>query len=115
MHKKIIFTIVIVSFISLLNSMAQSKKMEYQGFKISKTDDEWKKVLSSEKYHVLREKGTEIAFTGKYWNNQKEGIYYCAGCNSPLFKSDNKFKSGSGWPSFWDPISEKSIKIIIDS
>ncbi len=77
--------------------------------KIEKTDSEWKKSLNDEQFHVLREKGTERAFTGKYWQNHEKGIYRCAGCGAELFSSDTKFDSGTGWPSFWQPVSEKNI------
>ncbi|ANW95500.1 methionine sulfoxide reductase B [Wenyingzhuangia fucanilytica] len=68
--------------------------------KIIKTDAEWKKILSPAEYHILREKGTEYAFSGKYDHFYEKGTYYCAGCNTPLFTSKSKFNSGSGWPSF---------------
>lgn len=114
MKKTIIFTIILISSLGLISCNAQNKKMEDQEFKVTKTATEWKADLSPEEYHILREKGTEIAFTGKYWENHKDGIYHCAGCNTPLFKSDTKFKSGSGWPSFWKPLNEKNVKIVID-
>ena len=72
--------------------------------KIVRSEQEWKKQLSPEAYRILREKGTERAFTGEYWNNKKEGVYCCAACKLPLFKSDTKFRSGTGWPSFFKPI-----------
>lgn len=72
--------------------------------KIVKSEQEWKKQLSPEAYRILREKGTERAFTGEYWNNKKKGVYCCAACKLPLFKSDSKFRSGTGWPSFFRPI-----------
>ena len=72
--------------------------------------DEWKKKLTKEQYKVLREKGTEPAFTGKYWNQHEKGIYKCAGCGAPLFSSDTKFESGSGWPSFYEPIDEAKVQ-----
>ena len=72
--------------------------------------DEWKKKLTKEQYKVLREKGTEPAFTGKYWNQHEKGVYKCAGCGTPLFSSDTKFESGSGWPSFYEPIDEAKVQ-----
>lgn len=71
---------------------------------LPKTDEEWKKVLTPEQYRVMREKGTERAFTGKYWDTKTAGIYKCAACGEPLFKSDAKFDSGCGWPSFFEPL-----------
>jgi peptide-methionine (R)-S-oxide reductase len=76
---------------------------------LPKNDADWKKRLSPEQYAVLRHKGTEPAFTGKYWNNHDRGVYRCAGCGQPLFKSDDKFESGSGWPSFWEPYYRSSV------
>ena len=75
-----------------------------------KSDDEWKNILTPEQYHVLRQKGTERAFTGKYYAQKEKGIYVCAGCGAELFSSDAKFDSGSGWPSFWEPLEEESIQ-----
>ena len=72
-------------------------------------EEEWKDKLTDEQYQVLRLKGTERPFTGKYWNNKEKGIYYCAGCGTPLFESKSKFKSDSGWPSFSTPITESNI------
>lgn len=82
--------------------------------KIEKSDTEWKKELTAEEYRILREKGTERAFTGKYWDNHAEGTYYCAACKQKLFDSETKFESGSGWPSFYAPIEEDNVEIIKD-
>lgn len=73
------------------------------------SDEEWKQRLTEEEYHILRQKGTERAFTGKYWDSKKEGVYRCAGCGHPLFGSETKFESGSGWPSFYEPIEEDHV------
>ena len=72
-------------------------------------EEDWKEKLTEEEYSVLRLKGTERPFTGKYWNNNKKGTYYCAGCGTPLFDSSSKFKSNSGWPSFSTPIKDSQI------
>ena len=71
---------------------------------VEKTEAAWKEILTEEEFYVLRKKGTERAFTGDYWDNKKKGTYICAGCELPLFSSDTKFKSGTGWPSFYDMI-----------
>ena len=78
--------------------------------KSKSSEDKWKTKLTKEQYHVLREKGTEPAFTGKYWNNHEKGIYKCAACGAPLFTSDKKFDSGTGWPSFYEPYDEANIE-----
>lgn len=83
--------------------------------KVTKTEEEWKKVLSPEEYHVLREKGTEPAFTGNYLKNKKKGTYVCAACGNELFSSDTKFDSGTGWPSFWESVSPDSVELKIDN
>ena len=77
--------------------------------KVVKTDEEWKKILSPEVYYIAREKGTERPYTSKYETSKDIGTYYCAVCGNPLFKSDTKFESGCGWPSFYEPISKGSI------
>jgi peptide-methionine (R)-S-oxide reductase len=86
--------------------MAETAKTQ----KIYKTEAEWRELLTPEQFHVMRESGTERAFTGALLNNHGDGIYHCAACNAPLFASDKKFESGSGWPSFWLPISPDAIE-----
>lgn len=77
--------------------------------KIQKSDKEWAEILTPEQFHVLREKGTERPFTGKLLNVKEKGIYKCAGCGQPLFESETKFNSGTGWPSFYKPISKDAV------
>jgi peptide-methionine (R)-S-oxide reductase len=77
---------------------------------MSKTDAEWKAELTPEQYRVLREKGTEPPFSGEYNKSKEAGTYVCAACGNPLFSSDAKFDSGTGWPSFWTPLSESSVR-----
>jgi peptide-methionine (R)-S-oxide reductase len=77
--------------------------------KVFKTDEEWKQELTPEQYHITREKGTERPFSGEYYNSKEEGIYRCVSCGSELFSSDTKYDSGTGWPSFWAPISEENV------
>ena len=79
--------------------------------KIKKSEEEWKQILSLEQYYILREKGTERPFSGKLLHNKKNGIYVCGACGNPLFSSDTKFDSGSGWPSFNDLINKGAIEL----
>ena len=78
--------------------------------KITKTDAQWRDALDAEQYRITRKKGTERAFTGKYWDHHEKGTYRCACCNTPLFSSDTKFESGTGWPSFWAPVSPDHVR-----
>jgi peptide-methionine (R)-S-oxide reductase len=78
--------------------------------RVERSEQEWRELLSEEEYRVLREKGTERAFTGKYNGEKSEGVYRCRGCGTPLFSSDTKYDSGSGWPSFYEPITGSNVK-----
>lgn len=82
--------------------------------KIEKSDAEWRKELSPEQYHVCREKGTERAFTGAYWDSKEEGVYRCAACGNPVFSSSEKFDSGTGWPSFVSPVAGDAVDTTTD-
>ena len=82
--------------------------------KIERTDEEWRKLLSPEEYHVLREKGTERAFTGRYWQTKEPGTYLCGACGQELFSSDTKYESGSGWPSFFQAVKNDAVATLTD-
>lgn len=82
--------------------------------KLNKTENEWKELLSEEEFRVLRQKGTERAWTGALLNNKEKGIYECSGCGNPLFSDDTKFDSGSGWPSFFKPLTKDSVALHVD-
>jgi peptide-methionine (R)-S-oxide reductase len=79
--------------------------------KVEKSDAEWRQQLTGEQYRVTRKQGTERAFTGEYWDCHKDGIYQCVCCGQPLFDADTKFDSGTGWPSFWQPINPGSLAL----
>ena len=83
--------------------------------KIQKSEAEWREQLSPEQYHVLREKGTERAFTGAYWDEHEQGVYRRAACGAELFRSNEKYDSGTGWPSFWEPASSDAVELHDDS
>lgn len=82
--------------------------------KVEKSEEEWREQLSPMQFAVLRESGTERAFTGKYWNTKTKGTYVCAGCGKPLFKSEQKYASGCGWPSFFEELDDADIEVVVD-
>lgn len=83
--------------------------------KINKTEAEWKAKLTPEQFHVARQKGTEPAFTGKYWDLHEDGTYHCVCCDAELFRSGTKFDSGTGWPSFYEPVAEDNVRTVVDT
>ncbi len=93
----------------------RDKKQNEAAYEVEKTEAEWKKQLTPEEFYVMRQKGTERAFTGKLWDNHEHGIYVCAGCNQELFASETKFESGSGWPSFYQPIKDGAVSVGTDT
>ena len=97
------------------DSIIAPQYMDGKLVKVEKSEDAWKQQLDENQFRVLRKEGTERAFTGKYWDNHERGIYVCAGCGLPLFSSETKFESGTGWPSFYKPISEDCIGDKTDS
>ncbi|MEP7230843.1 MAG: peptide-methionine (R)-S-oxide reductase MsrB [Ginsengibacter sp.] len=108
--KNIITLLVPVLF--TLFSCAQKKQEKYE---VMKTDAEWRKQLTPEQFNVTRKEGTEMAFSGKYWDNHESGIYKCIDCGQEVFTSDTKFESGTGWPSFYKPIKTMNVGETIDN
>jgi peptide-methionine (R)-S-oxide reductase len=104
-----------VSAAELIRIYSTEEKRYIMSEKVRKTDKEWKEQLTPEQYMVARKKGTERAFTGEHWNREESGIYRCVCCGNDLFSSDTKYESGTGWPSFWDPVSEENITTEIDN
>lgn len=94
------------------DTMDRSKEEQYE---VVKTEEEWKQILTSSEYRILRNRGTEIPYTNEYWNNKEEGTYYCGACGNPLYSSEHKYKSGTGWPSFWQPIRPEAVAERADS
>ena len=83
--------------------------------RVDKSEEEWKKELSPEQYQIMRQKGTERAFTGEYWDHHEQGVYRCASCGTELFRSETKYDSGSGWPSFYKPVSTTKVTEVPDN
>ena len=110
--KSIMVLLLVVTTISAQVKKVQTKIMDNS---VMKTEQEWRGCLTPEEYRILREKGTEMAFTGKYNKHREEGVYTCAGCGEELFSSETKYDSGSGWPSFWKPISKKKVNTETDN
>lgn len=82
--------------------------------RVKKSEEEWRRILDEEEYRILRKKGTERAFTGAYRDEKTPGIYRCRGCGTPLFSSETKYESGSGWPSFWEPLEVENVETETD-
>jgi len=102
-------SIVILLLISAFSSCTQAQMKKNEKFVVTRTDSEWKKLLTPEQYAVAREASTEPAFNNAYWDNHEKGVYQCIGCGQPLFSSKTKFESGTGWPSFYQPINKNAV------
>lgn len=118
-----VFSFAMLLYFSCSNSMkTETNSSSVENFqkpddttKVVKLEEEWKKQLSPESYHVTREKGTERAFTGQFWDHHEKGIYKCICCNLPLFSSEHKFDSGTGWPSFYDVVKKGNVAVGTDN
>lgn len=99
----------LISWSACAQNQSKKETSITEKFPVMKTDEAWKASLTPEQYYILRQKGTERAFTGAYYDNHEKGRYHCAGCNQPLFSSETKFESGTGWPSFWQPFSKTAV------
>lgn len=108
---KIMGTVIVIALLhsACAQKPTDQKEVTASSGKIERTDAEWKQILSAEAYYVMREQGTERAFTGAYWDHKEKGTYVCKACDLPLFSSATKFKSGTGWPSFYEPISKENV------
>lgn len=110
--KRIVYLVIVtMCFSACSNGQQNHIKNTSMKEKINKPDNEWKKELTDQEYHILREAGTERAFTGDLWDNKKEGVYICAACEQKLFDSEAKFESGSGWPSYYEPIDPENVEV----
>lgn len=108
-----IYLLIIAATVSL-TGCAQTQENMSDKYKTEKSDSAWQAELEPMQYYVLREKGTERPYTGKYDNHYEKGTYHCAGCGTALFESETKFNAGCGWPSFWDPKIKDNVKIQVD-
>ena len=104
----------LIAIVSLQSCQSQTKEPKTMNSNSKKTDAEWKKQLTTMQYYVARQAGTERAFNNAYHDNHEEGTYFCVGCGMPLFDSKHKFNSGTGWPSFYQPIQDKNVAFDVD-
>ena len=113
--KQLFAAVLVLSVVFGCKAQGTKKTTPSKTYEVTKTDAEWQKQLSPVQFDVTRKKGTESPYTGIYWENHKEGIYNCICCGLPLFSSSTKFDSGTGWPSFWQPINAKNVEEIEDN
>ena len=113
-RRDVAFWLWLIWGVSFLAATQNQESEAHMGDKIVKTDEEWREILTPRQYDILREKGTERAFSGHYIEYHEDGTYVCAGCGNELFRSDTKYDSKSGWPSFWKPLADDRIKTETD-
>ena len=107
--------IILSAMVAVLFAASGCAQKSSAKFAVTKTDAEWQKQLTPEQYEVTRKQGTERPFTGKYWDNHEKGIYKCVNCGQEVFSSETKFESGTGWPSFWQPIKKQNVGETVDN
>lgn len=107
--------IILTAMISILLAGASCAQQNKENFLVNKTDAEWKKQLTPQQFQVARKGGTESPFTGKYWNNNDKGLYTCISCGQQLFSSATKFETGTGWPSFYQPLKKQNVLESVDN
>jgi len=98
-----------VKTVAVSTNHSHAQPQDTMKYEVEKTEEEWRNILTSKEYRILRNRGTELPYVNEYYNSKTEGVYYCGACGKPLFTSDTKYESGTGWPSFWQPISSSSI------
>lgn len=108
-----LLALILISAFQERSSIPERKGVPVDG-RVEKSNDEWKKVLTPEQFHVTRRKGTERAFTGEYWNSKADGVFRCVCCGQVLFDTNTKFDSGTGWPSFYEPMDKESVSLQTD-
>jgi peptide-methionine (R)-S-oxide reductase len=117
---RIVVAVVVLGLVVLIgvrwwhSSQVEERDGSAPGGKVHKTDEEWRALLTPEQFQVTRRKGTERAFTGAYWNTKTDGVYHCVCCGQPLFDAKAKYDSGTGWPSFWQPVDKEHISLHAD-
>jgi peptide-methionine (R)-S-oxide reductase len=94
---------------SLSHTHLESQAQDTMEYEVEKTEEEWREILSSSEYRILRNRGTELPYVNEYYDSKEEGVYYCGACGQPIFTSKTKYESGTGWPSFWQPISPSVV------
>lgn len=113
--KQLLLLLTTALLLGACSGAGEARAEDKTNYPVKKTDAEWRRSLPADAYHILRQAGTEPAFSGKYANNHASGEYLCAGCGNDLFSSDTKFESGTGWPSFYQPVASKAVAEHTDS
>jgi len=113
-HYLVIMTTLLIALTACSQNAKNGEEKNDHQYQVSKTEEEWKEILTAQEYEVLRQKGTERAFSGDLLENKEEGTYTCAACELPLFNSNTKFKSGTGWPSFYTFVGDTNVVGIVD-